>query len=263
MSGGSPARRDRWTPASATVLAALVIVAAAAGFVWLPLIQPGAAVTGVWNAICTAAGLIYAAPANQPVIQPSYPVTQVELAPGLLGGASAESIGRGATLALRCTMCHGARGLSPADTPNLAGEYPIAIYKELRDFQSGARPSAVMQPLVAGLSDQGMRDLAAYYAYLPRLPPYHPVSAGAPPEIVLSGAPMRNIAPCGACHGELAHKAAAPWLEGEPESYLAGQLRAFATGTRHNDIEEQMQNVARQMTPAEIQAAAAYYANRE
>ena len=77
-----------------------------------------------------------------------------------LRGASADSIGRGATLALRCTMCHGARGLSQANTPNLAGEYPVTIYKELVDFKTGARASAVMAPLVANLSDGDMRDLA-------------------------------------------------------------------------------------------------------
>ncbi len=49
------------------------------------------------------------------------------------------------------------------------GEYPVAIYKELLDFKTGARASAVMAPLVADLSDEDMRDLAAYYAYLPRV----------------------------------------------------------------------------------------------
>jgi cytochrome c553 len=65
-------------------------------------------------------------------------------------------------------MCHGARGLSQADSPNLAGQYPVAIYKQLVDFRTGARASAVMAPLVANLSEADMRDLAAYYAYLPR-----------------------------------------------------------------------------------------------
>ena len=51
------------------------------------------------------------------------------------------------------------------------------------------------------LHRKDMRDLAEYYAYLPRLPPYHAV--GEPPRIVISGAPMRNVAPCGACHGGL------------------------------------------------------------
>ena len=82
--------------------------------------------------------------------------------------------------AKHCTMCHGARGMSEANSPNLAGQYPAVISKELRDIKSGARESAVMAPLVAPLSDQDMRDLAAYYAYLPRPPPYHP--SGEPPK---------------------------------------------------------------------------------
>jgi cytochrome c553 len=179
----------------------------------------------------------------------------------MLSGASAESIGRGATLALRCTMCHGARGLSEANTPNLAGEYPITIYKQLVDFKTGARASAVMAPLVAGLSDADMRDLAAYYAYLPRAPD-HPPIADLPPRIVTNGAPMRGIAPCGACHGELGSKAGAAWLGGEPAVYLRTQLEAFASGARRNDIGEQMRNIARAMTAEEIDAASRYYSDR-
>lgn len=38
--------------------------------------------------------------------------------------------------------------------------------------------------------------------------------------------------------------------------------KAFASGARHNDIGEQMRNVARQMTPAEIDAAVRYYESR-
>jgi cytochrome c553 len=80
----------------------------------------------------------------------------------MLQNASSEAIGRGATLALRCTMCHGARGLSEANSPNLAGQYPIAIHKQLVDFKTGARASAVMAPLMANLSDPDMRELAVY-----------------------------------------------------------------------------------------------------
>jgi len=156
-------------------------------------------------------------------------------------------------------MCHGARGLSQADSPNLAGQTPVAIYKQLNDFKTGARTSAVMAPLVANLSDADMRDLAAYYAYLPRpsdQPPITPVR----PRIVASGAPMRGIAPCGACHGGL--KADAGWLGGQPAVYLRTQLEAFSSGARRNDIGEQMRNVARRMTAAEIGAASEFYAER-
>src|SRR5690242_6751169 len=109
--------------------------------------------------------------------------------------------------------------MSEANTPNLAGQYPAVIYKELADFKSGARPSAIMAPLVASLSDRDLRDLSAYYAYLPRPPAYHPAGAGPAPRIVESGAPMRNIPPCGACHGALDNKVGASWLEGQPAAY--------------------------------------------
>jgi cytochrome c553 len=116
-----------------------------------------------------------------------------------------------------------------------------------------------MQPLVADLSDRDIRDLAAYYAYLPRLDK-DAATEGVAPQIVEDGAPMRGIAPCGACHGELGNKAGAPWLEGQPLTYLRAQLNAFANGTRRNDIGQQMRNVARGMTPADISEASRFYA---
>jgi cytochrome c553 len=253
-------RRDGWVAASVGITAAVAIAGAIVGFAWLPLAQPGERFDSLWAAICSAAGLVQPTPGGGQVIQPDYPTTRVEVVPQMLNGASAESIGRGATLALRCTMCHGARGLSQAKTPNLAGQYPIAIYKQLLDFQTGARSSAVMAPLVAGPSDSDLRDLAAYYAYLPRVSDR--TDAGEPPQIVASGAPMRGIAPCGACHGTLASKPGAGWLGGQPAVYLHAQLAAFAAGTRHNDIGEQMRNIARGLTPEEIDAASRYYAEQ-
>ena len=63
------------------------------------------------------------------------------------------------------------------------------------------------------LSDTDMRDLAAYYAYLPRVSGQ---PTDMPPRIVASGAPMRGIAPCGACHGDITDKPGAAWLAGQP-----------------------------------------------
>ena len=253
--------RNPWFTTSVAITAAIALVAAVVGFVWLPLAHPGEQFKGVWDAICSAAGLVRSAPSGAQIVRADFLTTSVEIDPQMLQGASPESIGRGATVALRCTMCHGARGLSQADTPNLAGQYPVTIYKELVDFKTGARASAIMAPLVTDLSDADMRDLAAYYAYLPRIITLGP-AAGEPPRIVASGAPLRGIAPCGACHGEVDSKASAAWLEGQPAVYLRTQLGAFATGARHNDIAEQMRNVARGMTAAEIDAASGYYARR-
>jgi hypothetical protein len=69
------------------------------------------------------------------------------------------------------------------------------------------------------LSDKDMRELAAYYAYLPRFsgPRFSGQTSATDlrSRIVSDGEPMRGIA-CGACHGELASKAGAPWLAGQP-----------------------------------------------
>jgi len=249
--------RNPWFTTSVSIVVLLALASALTGFIWLPALQGNVRLYGLWNAICSAAGLVRS-PAGEPVAESTYSTTQVAITSRMLQGVGSEAIGQGATLALRCTMCHGVRGPSEANTPNLPGQYAVAIYKELQDFKSGARPSAVMAPLVTNLTDEDMRDLAAYYAYLPRLPSNRSVSHSGIP-IVVSGAPMRNIAPCGACHGELADKAGTPWLDGQPSVYLKAQLLAFASGARHNDISEQMRNVARQMSPAEIDAAVHYY----
>ncbi len=249
--------RDRWAMAAIGLTAAVAVVSAITGFGWLPFQNPGARFSGIWDAICGAAGLVGSAPAGV-VVQPDHPVTRVAVTQQMFRRVDAVAIGRGATLALRCTMCHGAEGVSQADTPNLAGQYPAAIYKQLMDFKTGARVSAVMTPLVADLGEAEMRDLAAYYAYLPRLTGSS--AAGPAPRIVSDGAPMRGIAPCGSCHGELNNKPGAPWLEGEPEAYLRAQLEGFAAGGRRNDIDGQMRNVARAMTAEEIAAASRWYA---
>ncbi len=248
--------RNPWFAGSVGATVAVAVIAAGLGFVWLPSIERNTSFASLWDAICSAAGQPRTPPSPGRIVEPSYAISQVTLAPSA-PAAGAQAIGRGATLALRCTMCHGARGLSEANSPNLAGQYEQAVFKQLQDYRSGARGSAVMAPLAHDLTEQDAREVAAYYAYLPR-PPWS--NAGvATPAIVASGAPMRGIAPCGTCHGSVAHKVGSPWLEGEPVAYLRAQLIAFKTGARHNDILAQMRNVAVAMTDQEIEAAARYY----
>jgi cytochrome c553 len=251
--------RDPWVVRSVGAVAAVLIGAVVLGFMVFPLIQAHGRAESLWDAICSAAGVARQTSSEKPV-EPDFKLSDAVMTSNMLRGADAESIGRGATLAHQCAICHGPTGVSRADSPNLAGQYARVIYKELKDFQTGARVNAVMSPFAQHLSDQDMVDLAAYYAYLPRLPAYHPVAALPLPRIVINGAPLRGIAPCGACHGALDNKVGSPGSKVNRPSI--SQLEAFASGERRNDISQQMRNIARRLTPQEIDEAAQYYASQ-
>jgi cytochrome c553 len=141
------------------------------------LVQPNAQASSLWDAICSAAGVVRA-PTSEKPIEPGFTVSSAVMASDMLRGADAESIGRGATLAHQCAICHGPTAVSRADSPNLVAQY--VIDKELKDFQTGARVIAVMSPFALGRSEQEMIDLASYYASLPRLPAYYPGRASPP-----------------------------------------------------------------------------------
>ena len=245
---------------SIVALVVLTVVSMLAGFVWLPSQHPDFTAKGLWDTICRAAGV----PADWGgggEVKTGPRTTQVVLTAEMACPGATESIGRGGTIALQqCTMCHGARGVSAANTPNLAGQYAEVIVKQLMDYKRGDRPSAAMQSLSMALDDRAIRDLAAYYASLPR-PKNAPVTdMSTVPALVKVGDPMRNIAPCASCHGGIEQKLGTPWLEGMPKDYLAEQLAAFAAGKRRNDSHAQMRNMARQLTPKEIEALAVFYA---
>lgn len=255
--GRPPIMRNRWFAMPVGGTLALFLVALFIGFVWLPSAQEDALFKGLWNSFCGAAGVPRGwLVATQPPPPPPRGASAVVLTPDLDRHATDGGVGRGGTLALKCTMCHGTRGVSSADIPSLAGIDAGAVYKQLMDFRSGARSSAIMQPLVMDLSEQDMRDLSAFYASLPATPRRDPATA---PDIVAVGAPMRNIAPCGSCHGAMTAKLGAPSLDGQPKAYLKAQLEALAHGSRRNDISGQMRNIAKNMSAAEIDASATYF----
>jgi cytochrome c553 len=245
-----------WSVVAVVVIAAMALLV---GFVWLPSVQGDFNGEGFWASICRAAGVPSQWGARQAV-----PVrlrsTDVVLDSDMARPGSDAAIGRGATLAQQCTMCHGARGMSDADAPNLAGQYAEVIVKQLADYQHGDRSSAIMEALARNLSARDIGDLASYYFYLPRQS--RSADPREAPPLVRDGDPMRNMAPCASCHGGVDHKLGAPWLEGMPKRYLSAQLDNFASGRRRNDSHAQMRNVVRQMTKSEIAEVSEFYARR-
>jgi cytochrome c553 len=253
--------RNPWFAAGVGITGAVAALSLIVGFVLLPYAATNSQLTGLWDAICSAAGVPRATVISE-AAKPNFTTSNVVLNSQMFGAPDTRSVGRGATLAMQCAICHGSNRVGQVDTPNLEGQPAAAIYKELRDFKIAARTNAIMSPFAVKLSEQDMLDLAAYYSYLPRQPGSHPGPTVTAPQVVARGAPMRNVPACAACHDASGAKLGAPWLDGQSAVYIKAELQAFATGARRNDISGQMRNIARQMTAAEIDEAARYYAGR-
>jgi cytochrome c553 len=254
--------RNAWFRRSVGALVALTVLSILVGFVWLPSVHGDFSAGGVWASICRAAGVPSTWAFGPGAAGGIGHSTEVVLERSMTRDTAPQAVGRGATLALNCTMCHGAQGLSASDAPNLAGQYPEVVIKQLLDYRSGRRSSSIMEALARNLSDRDIDDLAAYYAYLPKARAGPTTYGDALPKLVRVGDPLRNVAPCISCHGSVDQKLGAPWLEGMPKAYLVEQLNAFESGTRSNDSHAQMRNMARTLTASEIDQVAGFYARK-
>ncbi len=64
-----------------------------------------------------------------------------------------------------CQVCHGLDGIArQPDAPNLAGESPIYLERQLKAFRAGERKDAQMSVVAKGLSDADIANLAAWYS---------------------------------------------------------------------------------------------------
>ena len=248
---------NRWLVASVSGTLAVAVISAAIGFILLPSTQSDPQFRGIWNAICSAAGVSRHWAQNESIVFPAGgAVSAVTITPRTLADRNPDAVQRGGVLASRCAGCHNA---SQVVAPLLAGQDAGFVYKQLSDFQSGARTNVIMTSMVKGLTDRDMRDLAQYFATSGHLISGDAKDIRIEPPIVAHGNPTKNVVSCAVCHGGVDHKAGAPFLQGLSASYLSAQLDAFAAGQRHNDAGEQMRNIARNLTETEIKDAAAYY----
>lgn len=172
-----------------------------------------------------------------------------------------------------CASCHGPGGHAQSrNYPSVAGQVATYTYKTLSDYRDGRRMEGTgrakaMAASVAGLSDQDLADLAAFYARAEA-----PKGGGGakvediPAEIVTlvrKGDPQRLITPCASCHGVTGGagiRPETPALAGVEADYLMRTLTAYRDGSRANDTAEGMRFFARQLTDEEIRQLSAYYA---
>jgi cytochrome c553 len=252
------------------VLAALA-VGGLLGLVVLPVVQGRAAGIDAFTAICRAVGILPGSPARAtpPYQAVAQPVTKVAWTPATFDALHGANRANGARIAEeRCIACHTLEGNTPDPTiPRNIGQSVFSLYKQLQDFRSGARVSEVMSPLVKDLDDKQIANLAAYYGRLFR-GAIDPAESGRYvgidiENIVTNGDVARGLPPCAACHQvRSGGPIETPTLTGQYAQYLEAQLKAFAGGTRHNDIYHRMRSVAAKLTPNEIRMLAIRYAGQ-
>jgi cbb3-type cytochrome c oxidase subunit III len=162
-----------------------------------------------------------------------------------------------------CIGCHGPAGNSMIPTnPKLSGQHEAYIYKQLNNFKTPDRPNPMMTAFAATLSDDDMKNIAAYLSA-------QTVQPGAAKDkdivelgkkIYRGGIADKSVAACAGCHSPngAGIPAQFPRLAGQHQDYTIAQLTGFRNGTRKNS--PQMTAIAKRMSDDEIKAVADYVA---
>lgn len=180
----------------------------------------------------------------------------------LLGAVPSYAAGEAAKLATQvCVACHGVDGNSAIPlNPNLAGQIPEYITKQLKNFKSGERKNAVMSGIVATLSAEDMIDLGIYYgSQTTKNGKARSNGAGSVGEKIYRGGIMdTNVPACAACHGPAGAGVPIrfPRLSGQHADYTLAQMKAFRTGERTNA--PMMRTIAAKMTDQDMAAVSDY-----
>ena len=212
-------------------------------------------------------------------LEPAQPAAAAKPVP-----ARPDTVQAGKAAAAACAGCHGETGVSSMPgTPSLAGldpKYvvttsassffsceicsaprvtsgldPKYVVTTMKAYKADQRKSDVMKPMVAGLSDADLANLALFYAL--QKPARAPTKAAGDPA-----AGKTASAGCAGCHGAtgVSATAANPSLAGQDAEYFIVALQAYKNGTRSDDT---MKGMAAALDDAGIKNLAAFYATQQ
>ncbi|MFM7798804.1 MAG: c-type cytochrome, partial [Planctomycetota bacterium] len=172
-----------------------------------------------------------------------------------------------------CSACHGVNGNSVnPEWPNLAGQGSAYIKEQLKLFRAGHRNNLVMYPLAVALTDDDIRDLAAYYSrQTPTGLEADPATVKAGEALYRGGDRARNIPSCASCHGPRGlgmNTAGYPKLRGQHATYTLKALNDYAAEQRYVDVNSgektrsrnghMMTSIAKRLTDEDKAALASY-----
>ena len=177
-------------------------------------------------------------------------------------GPAKPDLAKGATISAGvCAACHtsdGSRGIPT--NPILQGQHADYLVKQLGEFKSGKRDNAIMKSMASTLSDDDMRNVAAFYASKLAKPGQSksPATVALGEKIWRGGIAEKNIPACAGCHGPAGAGVPAQYarLGGQHAEYVSNELGLFRSGKRANSA--QMMTIAARMSDAEIAAVSDY-----
>jgi cytochrome c553 len=162
-----------------------------------------------------------------------------------------------------CSTCHGPRGISTSpEFPILAAQRRGYLESQLEAFRAKTREEKIAHDFMWGiagdLDDHMIDSISRYYAAQPPAPgkPGDPAMIAKGKQLYEQGVPDRSIPACASCHGaDAAGIADFPRLAGQHAKYVVKQIEYIQSLVRKAPV---MHGIVKGMTPAEMQAVAAY-----
>ena len=130
-----------------------------------------------------------------------------------------------------CAACHGPDGNSVnTEVPSIAGQPRLFIENQLILFREELRRSEQMLPVVKGMKDAEIIQIAEHFS---KLPAKSMERGSADRNLVQRGAQRAKELRCGICHlADFSGQNQIPRLAGQREAYLEAEMRAYRDGKR-------------------------------
>lgn len=184
-----------------------------------------------------------------PQADPKARLAQMQADPKALQAA----LRQGSRVAAVCANCHGEGGVSvKPEVPNLAGQNPVYLLEQMRQFAEGQRRNEFMEAMIKAMNSDERASAVLFYAAqtVPPRPATDAAQAARGGDLY-----ARN---CFRCHGAEGHgNAEIARLAGQQGVYVVDTLKRYRTGTgpRVNPL---MADATRLLSDADIAALAAF-----
>lgn len=212
------------------------------------------------SALLVASATGFASAQTTPAPAPAAAPAAASSAPAPAAPTGAKSLEAKVAMCLGCHNIPGYQASFPEvhKVPKLGGQSAAYIEAALGAYKGGERKHPTMRGIADALSEQDIKDIAAYYAKQGEAE----AAPAKPREPSPQVAALLQKAACVSCHGENFSKPIAnyPKIAGQHKDYLYVALRSYkmennpAVG-RNNGV---MGGIARQFSNAELKAMADY-----